>query len=89
MAISADVNAAALTTGTAARNGITGIAPSPEMNALQHYGWMDFDPLEDLSMAINTRGTADINLHVKSDVAIGSASRFLPIEMVEVSAAAA
>jgi hypothetical protein len=89
IAISADAANAALTTGTAARSGITGIVSPQEIADLQQFGWMDFDPLEDLSMAINTRGTADINLHVKSDVADGSASRFLPIEMVEVAAAAA
>ena len=86
IAIAADAANTSLTTGTAARAGITGIAPMTEIDALQRYGWADFDPLNDLSMAIDTRGTADINWHVNSGVADGAASRFLPIEYVQVGA---
>ncbi len=87
IAISADANAASLTTGTAARSGITGITPMGEIAALQRYGFADFDPRGDLSFSIDTRGAADINWHVNSDVADGAASRVIPIEYMEVSGA--
>lgn len=70
-----------------ATSGHTGIGPAPEQDALQRYGYIDFDPLMDLSMLLDTRGAADINLHVNSSAA-DTAARVLPIEWVEVSGTA-
>lgn len=53
----------------------------------QRYGWAEFDPLNDLSMALDTRGAADINWHVNSDVTDTSTSRILPVEYIEVAGA--
>lgn len=86
--ISADANNASLTTGTAARSGITGIAPETEVPALQRYGWLELDPRGDLSYALDTRNAADVSLHVNSAVADATASRVLPIEYVSTGAAA-
>lgn len=80
--IAADANNTSITTGTAARSGITGIMPETERDALQMYGFADFDPMDDLSMGIDTGGAADINWHVNASVADAAASRILPIELV-------
>jgi hypothetical protein len=48
------------------------------------YGWMDFDPLGDLSMALETKGAADINLHVNSQVTDTAPSRVIVCEYVEI-----
>lgn len=87
--IDASVNDSALFSGTGTlTTGHVGIAPHPEQDALQRYGLLDFDPLNDLSLALDTRGAADITLHVNSSAA-DSTARILPIELVEVAGAAA
>lgn len=87
--VDASVNGSAIFSGTGtATTGHTGIAPQPEMVALQRYGYLDLDPLGDLSMALETRGAADINLHVNSSAA-DTAARVLPVELVETGAAVA
>lgn len=48
-----------------------------------HYGYMDFDPLLDLTYAIDTRNAADVTLEVVADAADGSASRIVIAEHVE------
>ncbi len=88
LGIAADADATQLTTGTAARKLITGIDPQPELAALQQYGLLEFDPRNDLSYALDTRGAADIIWHVNSNIADATASRFLPIEYVEIAGGA-
>lgn len=82
IAIAADADNTSLTTGSAARSGITGIMPETEIAQLQSYGFADFDPNDDLSLGINTGGAADINWHVNASAADAAASRILPIELV-------
>ena len=87
--IDASVNSSALFSGTGTlTTGHVGIAPQPELDALQRYGFAEFDFLDDLSMALDTRGAADINLHVNSSAADATA-RVLPVEIVEVAGAGA
>ena len=82
LAIAADAADTSLTTGTAARAGITGIMPETEVNQAQSYGFADFDPNDDLSLGIETGGAADISWRVNASAADGAASRILPIELV-------
>lgn len=83
--IDAAVNGSALFSGTGTpTTGHNGIAPEPETDTAQRYGWLDLDPLDDLSQALDTRGAADINLHVNAS-ANDTAARILPIEYVEVA----
>lgn len=89
--ISADANGASLTTGTAARTGITGIQAPAITHTLEqehlavlldNYAFLDFDPMKDGQYALKTAGAARVNLRVTSDVVDTVASRFLPIELV-------
>lgn len=80
--IAADAADTSLTTGTAARAGITGIMPETEVNQLQQYGFAEFDPNDDLSLGIETGGAADISWRVNASAADSAASRILPIELV-------
>ena len=77
-----------ITGNDAATLGHFGVAPHPEQDALQRYGLVDLDLLDDLSMALDTKGAADINLHVNASAA-DTAARVLPIEYVETGAATA
>lgn len=87
--IDASVNSSALFSGTGTlTTGHVGISPEPEIDALQRYGWIDMDILDDLSMALDTRGAADVNVHVNSSAA-DTTARILPIEYVETGATAA
>lgn len=53
------------------------------------YAYMDLDPLDDGSYALDTRGAARVHLDINSDTADGAnTSRVLPIELVELAAAA-
>lgn len=86
--VDASVNGSAVFSGTGTpTTGHNGIAPHPELDALQRYGWLDLDPLNDLSQALPTTGAADVSLHVNASAA-DTAARVLPIEYVEVSGAA-
>jgi hypothetical protein len=49
------------------------------------YAYMDFDPLGDEQYAIDTKGAADIRLKVTSDTADATASRIMPVELVNVA----
>lgn len=51
----------------------------------QAYAMLDFDPMHDGSMGIDTSGMARLHLQVNSDVTDGTASRVLPIELVTVA----
>lgn len=50
------------------------------------YGYLDMDPLEDETYALNTRGAADVRLKITADAADNTASRVLPVELVETGA---
>jgi hypothetical protein len=88
LGIEAVASGSRIVTGSdTATTGHTGIGPAPEQDPLQQYGYVDLDPLNDLSLALDTRGAADINLHVNSSAA-DTAARIMPVEYVEVSGAA-
>jgi len=90
MGIAADANNTSITTGTAARFGITGIQfPTEDDAELQRYAYADLDPLEDGSYAIDTANAADFNLLVTSDVADAQPSRILIAEHVQLGAGGA
>lgn len=82
----AAAGSALITGNDASTLGHTGIAPAPEIAELQRYGYVDLDLNSDLSMALDTRGAADINLHVNSSAA-DTGAIILPIEFVETGGA--
>lgn len=86
IAIAADADATSLTTGTAARSGVTGVMHDSERDELQRYGFADFDPNDDLALGIDTGSAADINWHVNASAADAASSRVLPIELVQIGA---
>ncbi len=49
----------------------------------QAYAYLDWDPLNDGAYAVETRGAAHVQLAMVSDQADATASRVLPIELVE------
>ena len=77
------------TGGAAAITGIGGVQPQPEVDVLQRYGYADFDPTDDLSGGIDTKGAADINWHVNASALDAAASRILPIEHVMIGGSVA
>lgn len=60
-----------------------------DLGVLQRYGYVDMDPLGDLSMALDTREAADVTLDVQSTSADTDSSRAVVIEYVETGAAPA
>ena len=56
---------------------------------LQQYGYLDFDPREDESYALDTKGAAKVNLAITSDVADASASYVMTVEKVDTGTQAA
>jgi hypothetical protein len=50
----------------------------------QAYAYLDWDPLNDGVYAVATRGAAHVQLRMVSDQADATASRILPIELVEI-----
>jgi hypothetical protein len=50
----------------------------------QAYAYLDWDPLDDGAYAVATRGAAHVQLRMVSDQADVTASRALPIELVEI-----
>jgi len=98
IAISGDANAATLTTGTAARTGITGIQPSllgttdgpiEDQALIDSYAYLDMDPLNDGQYALVTRDAARVNLRVNTEAASATAMRVIPVELVPIGAGAA
>jgi len=51
------------------------------------YGYLDFDPLKDGSYALETAGSAALDIDMNSDVTSGTV-RMLPVELVQVGGAA-
>jgi hypothetical protein len=85
--IAADADGTSLTTGTAARSGITGVGPFPAIDAMRRYGFADFAPHPALGPGLDTRNAGDVTWHVNSDVTDGTASRALPIELLDLAGA--
>jgi len=56
---------------------------------LDHYAYMDFDPMHDGTYALKTSGAARVNLRVTTEVGVATAMRVLPIELVPVGGAPA
>jgi hypothetical protein len=73
------------TAGTYAQNART-LAAEENLDLMLRYGYVEMDPLGDLSYALNTRDAADVTLEVQSEVEDEDASRVLPIEYVETGA---
>ncbi len=96
LGLSADANGATLTTGTAARTGITGIQPATVtataneqrqgFDLLDAYAYIDLDPLMDGQYALRTRDAARVNLRINSTLASANAGRVMPIELVVIAA---
>jgi hypothetical protein len=59
-----------------------------DIAAAQQYGYLDFDPMGDQSMGLETAGATRIMIANNSDVADGADSFWLPIERVQVATAA-
>lgn len=99
--INADANNSGFKFGTAARTGMTGIQPpaithtleQEEGNAgsslLDHYAYLDLDPMRDGAYALKTAGAARLNLRVDTQVASATAMRVLPVELVPIAGAPA
>lgn len=90
--------AGVLTVDGAADVGITGIQPpaithtlqqEDDVSLLENYAYLDFDPLNDGSYAIDTKGAAQVRLRVTADAADATQSRLLPLELVELAGAGA
>jgi len=97
LGISADANGASITTGTAARTGITGIqnttpgdteAQIEDQVLIDNYAYLDMDPLNDGQYALRTVDAARVNLRVTTEVASATAMRALPVELVPLAGAA-
>lgn len=56
---------------------------------LDNYAYLDFDPLGDGSYSLKTAGAARVNLRVSTEVAVATAMRVLPIELVPIAGAGA
>lgn len=56
---------------------------------LDHYAYLDLDPLYDGQYALKTPGAARVNLRVDTEVASATAMRALPIELVTIGGGAA
>jgi len=54
-----------------------------DIGLLENYALLDLDPLRDGSYALDTRGAAQVRLRIMADAADATASRALPIELVE------
>lgn len=50
----------------------------------QRYAYMDFDPTGDGTFIFDTRGAADVILHVRSDVTDTEGSVVMPVEVVDI-----
>ncbi len=62
---------------------------SADFALAQQWGLLELDPMNDGSMALDTKGAADVALQINSDTADGaSLSRVYPIELVETGAGA-
>jgi len=86
--VDATINSSGVFSGTGTNTtGHTGIAPHPEQDALQRYGYVDLDLADDLTLALDTRGASDVNLHVNASAA-DALARILPIEYIETGAGA-
>jgi len=51
---------------------------------LDHYAYLDLDPLQDGQYALKTAGAARVNLRVTTEVASATAMRALPVELVQI-----
>lgn len=56
---------------------------------LDNYAYLDFDPLEDGQYLLKTAGAARVNLRVTTEIAVATAMRMLPVEIVRTGAALA
>lgn len=56
---------------------------------LDNYAYLDLDPLEDGSYALQTAGAARVNLRVTDEVGSASPIRVLPVELIQVAGGAA
>lgn len=65
----------------------TTLEPMDEGGNLEPYAFLDFDPLKDGQFALKTEGAGRVNLRVTSDVTDTAASKFMPVELVEVAQA--
>ena len=54
---------------------------------LDHYAYLDFDPLKDDSYMLQTAGRADVV--IQRDVGTADAARFIPVELVSIGGAGA
>lgn len=55
---------------------------------LDHYGYVDYDPLEDGSYALRTPGAARVNLRADFEGAVPETARVIPVELVQLAGAA-
>ena len=61
-----------------------------DFDLAQQFGLIELDPFNDSSMALDTRGAADVSIQIDSDTADGAnVSRIYPIELVETGGPAA
>lgn len=56
---------------------------------LNNYGYLDLDPLRDGTYSLDTKNAAQVRLRVTADATDATASRVLPVELVEIGATAA
>jgi hypothetical protein len=49
---------------------------------LENYGFLDYDPMQDLEYAIETEGHARVHLRINADVA--DAQRIIPVELITI-----
>lgn len=75
-------------TAAAYTQNATTLAGALDIAAVQQYAYLDFDPMGDQSMGLETAGAARIVIQNNSDVADAADSFWLPIERVEVAKAA-
>jgi hypothetical protein len=59
------------------------LEPSRPAGILEQYAFLDFDPLDDGSFALETVGRADVVIH--RDAGTADAGRFIPVELVAVA----
>ena len=90
MGLSHNLNAHYHTTDTAdaATTYTDSLQQEDDGSLLNNYAFLDLDPLGDGTFSLDTRNAAQVRLKVTADATDATASRVLPIELVEIGGAA-
>lgn len=73
--------------GIPAANELFEAAQYDAVSPVRNYAYLDFDPLQDGSYFVQTAGRSSVRLRINADLA--TAQRIIPIEIIELAAAAA